>query len=359
MLDNKIEINTEDIKPLLYFIISMFQQENIHRQGTSSKNDLMGGFIDRWINKISESLIFNKYLLKDKNYSVINDYFVYGAKSKKNAPDILGLKTDKQIIKFAEYDKNEWIQIKGMPHIEIKTFRKNQRLVTVRETQLCDNNYYILVESDLDNDYLIALFNDQYLDEKILKEIEMNEKFIKNNDGGILIQPPKIINSEKDNIGSLKVLTTITGKEFKEKATKCEEGENIWYFKNVSEVSKVKGPLLEKPQKFTELFGNIKKDKYEVNLKGEEKYILPINVSDPDKIEIIKINKGSFYFKAKEKCQMGQFALKKDCLYKVELTLFERSSKWVEYMTYKDQLTEINSDDFVSLLDSIIENEII
>ena len=61
-----IEITKEDLYPLLYFIVEMYQAETSHRQGTSSKSDFIGGFIDRWINKLPENLIFNKLILLNK-----------------------------------------------------------------------------------------------------------------------------------------------------------------------------------------------------------------------------------------------------------------------------------------------------
>lgn len=72
--NKSIQVSKSYILPLMYFIISKFQDENVHMQGISSKSDLIGGYIDRWINKLPENLIFNKFLLKDKSYSVINDY---------------------------------------------------------------------------------------------------------------------------------------------------------------------------------------------------------------------------------------------------------------------------------------------
>ena len=124
---------------------------------------MLGGYIDRWINKIPENLLFNNLLLKDKNYKVINDYFIYGAKSDKNAPDILGLKANGNILKFAEFFDNTWVPVEGMPYIEVKSFRQNQKLVSVRETQLKDDNYYVFVESDFKPDYLISMFDDSFL----------------------------------------------------------------------------------------------------------------------------------------------------------------------------------------------------
>ena len=35
----KVDVEQKDIYKLIYFIVSMFQNENNHRQGTSSKSD--------------------------------------------------------------------------------------------------------------------------------------------------------------------------------------------------------------------------------------------------------------------------------------------------------------------------------
>lgn len=352
----KIDVTKEDIKPLIYFIISMFQQETIHRQGTSSKSDLIGGFIDRWINKIPEDLIFRKYLLLGKNYSVINDYFVYGVKSKKNAPDILGLKIDNQIIKFTEYDINEWSQIEGMPHIEVKTFRKNQRLVSVRDTQLEDDNYYIFVESNFNNDYLIYLFDEQYLEREIIDKITMSTQFIKDNSQEILIQPPKILIDKKESIGTLEIITIVKGSEFKERATLCEKQENIFYLKNIVEVDDVRGKS-KTPKKFNEIFEyNSETDMYEAGWEGKK--LIPIYAENVDDLEVLKINKKSFYCKANKNCRLYNYNLKAGTKYKVELEIFERNSGWKEYVALKNQFPEnINCEsELVILLDNIANN---
>lgn len=352
----KIDVTKEDIKPLLYFIISMFQQETIHRQGTSSKSDLIGGFIDRWINKIPEDLIFRKHLLLNKNYSVINDYFVYGMKSKKNAPDILGLQIENQIIKFTEYDTNEWLQIEGMPHIEIKTFRKNQRLVSVRDTQLEDDNYYIFVESNFDNDYLIHLFDEQYLERETLDKITMSNQFIKDNSQQILIQPPKILIDNKESIGTLEIITIVRGSEFKKRATLCKEEENVFYLKNIVEVTSVRGGL-EIPKKFNEIFQyNSETDMYEAEWEASK--LIPIYAQNVNKLEILKINKKNFYCKSSKECQLYNYNLKAGVIYKVELEIFQRNSGWNEYVALKNQFPEnINCEaQLLILLDEIANN---
>src|SRR5699024_3906381 len=179
--NREITITRDDLLPLMYFIVSIYQQGKTHRQGISAKSDLIGGYIDRWINKLPENIIFNKILCADKNYKVINDYFIYGTelKSDKNAPDILGLKTKNGIIKFAEFEDNTWNNCGGMPHIEVKTSKTNQKLVAVRETQLYDSNYYVFVESNFANDYLLSFFVEDYFNDEVLKSINMDTSFIK------------------------------------------------------------------------------------------------------------------------------------------------------------------------------------
>ena len=164
----EVAISRSDILPLVYFIISMFQREKNHRQGISEKSDLIGGYIDRWINKLSENIIFNKVLLENKDYKVVNDYFIYGndknSRADKNAPDILGLKTNNgDIIRFAEFNNKTWIKCSNMPYIEVKTYKTNQKLIVIRETQLQDDNFYVLVESNFAPDYLIRYLQTMFL----------------------------------------------------------------------------------------------------------------------------------------------------------------------------------------------------
>lgn len=63
--------------------------------------------IDRWINKIIEPLLLNRIFLKDKPYKTVTDYFIYNSNIAKNAPDILGIRDSKKIIKFTEFDKDK------------------------------------------------------------------------------------------------------------------------------------------------------------------------------------------------------------------------------------------------------------
>lgn len=349
---NEINISKEDVKPLIYFIIAMFQQENTHRQGTSAKSDLIGGFIDRWINKIPEDIIFNKYLLLNKPYSVVNDYFVYGPQSEKNAPDILGLRVGEKIVRFAEYDKNKWVQIEGMPHIEIKTFRKNQKLVSVRDTQLNDDDYYMFIESDIAVDYLVNLFDLNCFDDEVRKKIQMNNCFIKENSEGILLQPPKIITNEIDTLGTLNIITIIKGSDFRKRATICNPGEDVYYLKNIEEVKKVTRPNCD--CYFKDVFKyDHRIDMYIVT--WESLKTIAMYAENIKRLKILKKNKKSFYCKTTDECSIYNFKLKANTLYKVDLEIFERNSKWNEYVALKNQFSDCldKTEELITLFDKI------
>src|SRR5699024_10951379 len=105
--------------------------------------------------------------------------------------------------------------------------------------QLYDSNYYVFVESNFANDYLLSFFVEDYFNDEVLKSINMDTSFIKSNRNKIISQPIRIKPLDNENIGSLKLLTIMNGLEFRENATKVNAKENIYYFNNIEEVDKV------------------------------------------------------------------------------------------------------------------------
>ena len=73
----KVDLTDDFLKKAIYWIICKYDMDEFKREQSSSKRALLGGFIDRWMNKAPEFLIFNE-LLKDKDYSAVNDsFFLY------------------------------------------------------------------------------------------------------------------------------------------------------------------------------------------------------------------------------------------------------------------------------------------
>jgi hypothetical protein len=347
----EVAISRSDILPLVYFIISMFQREKNHRQGISEKSDLIGGYIDRWINKLSENIIFNKVLLENKDYKVVNDYFIYGndknSRADKNAPDILGLKTNNgDIIRFAEFNNKTWIKCSNMPYIEVKTYKTNQKLIVIRETQLQDDNFYVLVESNFAPDYLISLFADDVFDDSFLNLLKMDSSFIKNNEHGMISQTRKINCLNYDNLGTLKLLAVMKGEDIRTNAIKVNSKENICYFKDVEEVSEVRRPDTDVTLK--DFFKN------ERNTYNDKK-IIPFEADKPDKIIIKSTLKTCMYIEVLDDCCIYDVNLSKGKTYKILIEEFRRSSTASEYVMLKRKLRNKldKTEELISILDDI------
>lgn len=116
--DNFIELDLEVLMQSCYWIVSKFREDNFHQQQSSSRRDLIGGFFDRWINKTHELIIFEKLINKYSSlqistfnsqepdklpYSVLGDSFFYGQGTKKDAPDIIGLKYNDEKLFILHY----------------------------------------------------------------------------------------------------------------------------------------------------------------------------------------------------------------------------------------------------------------
>ncbi len=229
-----ITIEKEDILPYVYFVCSLAQDGRMYG-GISGKSDFIGGIFDRWINIIPESIIFNKYLLpklyKDRNVEVISDHFRYNPKISGIAPDVIGVKIDDhEIVLFAVYD-NKWIMLEGAPKIEVKSFKHNQYMVSLRDQSY--EGYLVMVETDLASDYLLPFFSDSILSESVYNKLNMSEDiFIINNDNGDLKQT-KRVQRQDDSLGTLKLITVCSCDSFKIYSNLCDAGESPVYVKEI------------------------------------------------------------------------------------------------------------------------------
>ena len=64
MKSDEIEITASDIKSTIYFIacLTQLQKDSSMYGSFNAKGDLSGGIFDRWINRIPESVIFDKII---------------------------------------------------------------------------------------------------------------------------------------------------------------------------------------------------------------------------------------------------------------------------------------------------------
>lgn len=326
------EFTKKDLLKAIYFILCKFSLDALHHQGTSSKRDLIGGFIDRWINRISEHAVFNK-LLEEKSYKVVSDFFLYSSDSEKNAPDILGLvdNAGNPLSVFSKYTDGAWIQERGMPFIEVKVFRKDQKLISVRESQMNDDHFYAFIESNIAEDYLSILFEEDLFSEKIMESLKMDQAFI-NSDNENQLLDPVTINRPK-SIGNFKLMGIYKGSELKKHSVKLEKKQGIYYLKTVEP------PKTLPKTSIDEILGS-EQDIFKYN----DGY-LPLYLKTDDEVEIIKRNKGNCYLKSYGTLTVNEHNLKPG-IHKLIFTEFQRTSNWEEYVGYKNTFDNEKNKDF-------------
>ena len=238
---NEVKISINDAKKAVYFIANLTQMQGDRpMQGAlTSKADYMGGIFDRWINIIPESVLFNKIILpqvfKGEKVEVITDYYDYNPKTAGIAPDVIGIKYKKRAIPFVKFD-NHWFPIEKRPQIEVKTFKINQYMISLRN-QGYDQKYLVMAEANFRVDYLIPLLNKALFSKQIFLDLHMDDKiFIISNDEGNIAQPHKVELSDK-TLGSVKLLVVTTAEDFMKKAVKCKSRVSIEYIKSCEEYS--------------------------------------------------------------------------------------------------------------------------
>lgn len=318
----EIEITADDLKKIIYFILMKFQTDSLHMQGTSSKRDLLGGYIERWFNKSAENIVFDG-LLKDKPYTVIPDYFLYNNDSEKNAPDILGLKVKNTVVPFVKYDNGRWESIPNMPRIEVKVVRKDQSLVGVREPQMIDD-YYVFIESDLTEDYLASIFAEDVFDKRHFQSLETSSEFILNDEDEKII--PHKEYKRPEFIGSYKLLGIYKKGDFQRGTTFCGKKVSPYYFSNAENTTKS---------------GNIEEEISPLNgiytYDYEDNIYLPIHIQGGKNLKLIKKHKTTFYIHSDKELTINGKQLLPGVT-KVSLKMFERSSNWEENICTKDIL---------------------
>ena len=357
---NEVKININDVKKAVYFIANLTQMQGDRpMQGAlSSKADYMGGIFDRWINIIPENVLFNKIILpqvfKNEDVEVITDYYDYNPKVAGVAPDVIGIKYNKKAIPFVKFD-NHWYPIENTPQIEVKTFKKNQYMVSLRN-QGYDQKYLVMAETNFRVDYLIPILNETLFSNEIFLDLHMDDKiFIVSNDDGIIAQPKKVELSDK-TLGTVKLLIVTTASDFMKKAVKCESRVSIEYIKSIEEYNGNRLPknsfatlsdycILNENGLYyfnsnwyddTDNAGFTYKNNKKVRTTG-------FYVSSPEDIDILKINKNNFYIKPRKNCIWQNTNLLCGHIYKITFDILDRSSNdGEEYFLSKNEINKLN-----------------
>jgi hypothetical protein len=240
-----IDIYKDDVVKYFYFICAKAQDTMYG--GLSGKKDFIGGIFDRWINIISEGAIFNKYFLKDicEDIEAISDFYIYDPSSVGIAPDLIGVRCNGKTIPFAIFGNDGWIPFHEAPQIEVKTFKKKQYLVSLRN-QHYEGKFLILLEMSLNPDYLLPFIQDQVISNEIYNSMQMDDGvFIKTKSRNSIHQTPQI--SKPDKLGYLELIGVSTANIFMRSCDLCEATVSPHYITEIRQTRDVRNPAFKLP----------------------------------------------------------------------------------------------------------------
>lgn len=282
MKEKKSEkITKDDIIERVFFIAKLVQNQNSTTMSgaLTSKSDSMGGIFDRFINTISDSLVFEKIILPNiktkKEVHVINDYYYYNPNKSVSgiAPDIFGITVDGKQIRFTKFN-NKWEAEKGMPQIEIKTFKAKDQMISLRDQGYSKKmKYMIFVDLELRIDYLVPFLDKKILNNSLVKRMQMDNTIFIENDKKSKIKKVEPIDYSSNDIGTLKIIAITNAKDFIKQATLCDEKISVRRMKKIKvRKTNVKSGLLhDKLSEYANKSIRVKK-LYEFNDKWRKKF---------------------------------------------------------------------------------------
>ena len=332
-IKEKITISVNDLKELLYFSLLKFNEDTLHRSGNSSKRDAFGGYLERWLNRIVETKIFNHLLKKfDKDYKICPDNYIYVQGHEKNAPDILGLQRNDKIFNFGYFENNSWIQKSNFPSIEIKAIRDSQSLLAVRDTQ--NSDYYCFVEVAFRNDYITSFFSRDYFSkdtyEKIISKMNPNI-FLQGNQNDKIILNPEYINFSSE-VGTIKLIGIFNNNTFKKYSRLVKSDCSPMYLESVE----INPPRIQSEGDIVfsrDIFNNTNNS---INKNYKNETYLPVIVNNPSNYNLISDKfKSSTYFKINSNDNIFENEVSANDKIKLKYKEFQRTSKWNEYLGLK------------------------
>lgn len=306
----------------------------------TSKSDSMGGIFDRFINTLSDALIFNKIIFRwdefvslGETIKAIEDFYYYKPTEKNAgiAPDIFGVKVGEKIYPFTRFN-NKWEAVEGTPQIEVKTFKAKDQMISLRN-QNYDDKYLVLVELDMRIDYLVPFLDQRILDPSLLKSMDMNDSvFIEKDENHLISKITKIDFSDK-NIGCLKLISVTNAKKFMEQSTLCKGRESVFRMKEINERKVIvktgcREDLLQYVFPNTVVPGMYKFGtdwKKKMNISSTTQ-CLDFSATNIEKIKILKFNKKGIVISAEGKnCTFNDTELMEGKQYSVSFEILDRS----------------------------------
>lgn len=378
-----VSINKEDVVKNIYFITALVQKQNSSSmQGAlSSKGDQMGGIFDRWINTVPESIVFNKIILPEidntQSVEIIPDFYIYDPRIAGIASDIIGIRIKEKAIPFVIFNE-KWKAVDNMPQIEIKTFKKNQKMISLRNQEY-DTKYLIMTESEFIIDYLLPFFDQNVFSEAVYRDLIMDDStFIVSNTNNNL-HGIDTINLSNQTLGTVTLLKITTASSFITGSTFCEGTVSVQYINDITIKSRAPAGCTGDTnlsyycnQAQNGLY-RFNEHWYEgINSEGIPYYTknskqvsntflfktLDLYIDNINEINVIKKSHSSIYIKTTNKAQINEYSLLPNSIYRIDFSTLDRSSNnGEEYFLQKSLISHILSfeDELKRKLKSIID----
>lgn len=350
MVSNTFDITAEDLETFLYWTSQKYRVDSYHRNSSSGKSDLIGGFYDRWMSRLSEYVVFQN-LLKNKDYNPVIDFYLYDQDTEKDAPDILGLRSEDELVKFCEYENGSWTMKEDKPFIEVKEFKSSQNLITIPEPEFEKTDYFVITVSDMNKSYLINFMKEGVFSESVYNNLQMDDSFLKDKEGIIDLKPPSDIEFDQD-LGSIELLAVLENKKLKQISRRFGDQEDAMRIDSVEPVDKVREGYHTKAveEELQEGYNDNK-------LRKNDNRVVPFHIS--------KKSEGDIYIKSKSGSSMY---IEADCrfeingedkekgIHKIQWKVFERggNSELIMHMSdLRNRSVEDNQEKLMGLLEDL------
>ena len=218
-----------------------------------------------------------------------------------------------------------------------------------------DKQYLVMVETNLDSDYLLPFFEQTVVGEDVYNKLKMDDSvFIKTNLNNDLSSVTKI-KRDNTNLGSLRLITVCLASDFMGYSNLCSGGESPFYIKGINET---RTPRIFPQTIFFSDWVNKKIDKFyswkENNLDNNKKHkLIDIYIENVEKIQVFKNSKSSITIHTTGNVKINDIELEANKTYIIKFQLLDRSgAKSGEYFMHKSIIDKIPNKENI-MLDNI------
>lgn len=349
MVSDNFDITREDLETFIYWTSQKYRVDSYHRNSSSGKSDLIGAFYDRWMSRLSEYVVFQN-LLKDKEYEPVIDFYLYNQNAEKNAPDILGLRSEEKLVKLCEFEDAKWNMKDDKPFIEVKEFKASQNLVTIPEPEFKNTDYFVITVSDMNRSYLVNFLQEEVFSKSVYKNLKMDESFLKDKEGIIELKDPDSIEYDQD-LGSIELLAVLENDRLKEISRRFGDQEDAMRIDSVEPTDSIRTGYHTKAVE-----EEIEEGYNDNKLRNNDDRVVPFHISKKEEGDIFVRSKSGSSMYIEAECGFEINGEEKESgIHKIQWRVFERGGNSELIMHMSDLRNRSVDDDQEKLMERLNE----